>query len=404
MQAIAEPTSGALVRESRRSLWLAIALAAILRLMIAVFGIGTNDIEYWMHFGRAAWLSSFYDLWRENWWMNHPPAPVAWAAITYGLAGESMYAFSVIFKSPGIVADLVSVALIYSMVRFRTQHVRAAAVAAFLFAVNPTMVLITGYHGNTDPVLAMLSLATWALADRGRLGFAALALAASINIKLAPAPTVLLLLACVRTVPQLKRVLVGLAVGTLPFIWMTAKLGTVFLGKTLLYRPPGFSWLVAFIWEYRGSPTFGGFAMWLCEAHRATLTQFVLIGVILLAWGVRQSRGTPSPLLAGTRYWTCFLLYAGGAFQYAVWAIPLLAATRPAWAFVFGIGCGAWICAGYYVSCVQQWPFISRFELHTPDQWKWMLTLPLFTLAGATLSLFRRQKQISLSDQSRSNS
>ena len=53
--------------------------------------------------------------------------------------------------------------------------------------MEPVRILVSGYHGNTDAVYAMLSLlAVYLLQDRNRPLLAGLALGLAINIKLIP--------------------------------------------------------------------------------------------------------------------------------------------------------------------------------------------------------------------------
>jgi hypothetical protein len=87
--------------------------------------------------------------------------------------------------------------LVFELVRL-TRSVRQATIAAILVAISPMLIVVSGFHGNTDPVFVMLSLLTiYLMVVRGWYGFAGAAYALGLSVKLVPvviAPTVLVLL------------------------------------------------------------------------------------------------------------------------------------------------------------------------------------------------------------------
>lgn len=361
------PTPSSDPERERRAIVAIACLAAAMRVAIALVSVGSNDVVTWWDFGRQVASGPFHEIWLTDDVMNHPPLPVLYAGAMYDLAGRSHYVFSLLIKLPGILAEVAAVFLIAHVVRGRTRSGRAARVAAILFAVNPVSLYVAGYHGNLDPLVGVLSLLAWWLADRGRLGAAALALGASINVKLVPAPTVFLLLACVRSRDDLTRVLAGLGAAFVPFAWMLGYLGPEFATRTLGYRPDLESWIAQLSWRARGHPTFGPLATWLAITFRATLSQLILAIVAVLAFYRLRRPTRLDAMTAAAIFWCCLTAIVFRPWQYAVWPVALLAALRPRWAIAYGIVGGVWLAWGYALAGTGQIPLKSIMLWNTPD-------------------------------------
>ena len=374
----------------KRALIAVVAFGALLRIALALVSIGSNDVPIWQAFGRDANREGFLSLWVTHGWMNHPPFPVAYATLVNAIVGESTYRTGLLIKLPGLVADVVSMTLVASIVTRRAGSRRAGVIAATLLAVNPTSLLIVGYHGNTDPILAMFVLVTWWLADRGRFGLAALALGASINVKLGPAPSLVLLLACARSQRELLRIVAGLAASAVPFVVMTVLVGPEFLRHTVGYRPPAFSWLANVAWFSRNLPTVGPLGMFLSSTHYATVTQSTFLIAAALAWVRRRTPDRYDVLTLGALYWAAFMFWNGGGLQYAIWPVPLLAAVRPRLALGYGVAAGVWLAWAYYDVLKPGFPLESVFELTSSEVWQRAMPLPLIALLACVVSLARR--------------
>ena len=58
---------------------------------------------------------------------------------------------------PGIVADFV-VILVLLRIKAEDPRLRLPTWALVIFALSPLSIMVSGYHGNTDPVMVMLFL------------------------------------------------------------------------------------------------------------------------------------------------------------------------------------------------------------------------------------------------------
>jgi hypothetical protein len=180
---------------------------AVIKLILAATTPGTNDVGTFQGFADAirhygpiniyghripvptvpgAFLAPY----------NHPPL-VGWMLVLFNGLRDLGISFRFLIRVPATLSDVVTSLLIFELVR-GSRPLREATVAGVMVASSPALLIISGYHGNTDPIFVMLALASLYLLVNERSGFlAGLAFAAAINIKIVPivALPVLLLIA-----------------------------------------------------------------------------------------------------------------------------------------------------------------------------------------------------------------
>lgn len=112
----------------------------------------------------------------------YPPVWVWFEAGSEWLARRLPVSFPVLVKLPVLAADLAVVTLLARW----SQRRGLGAVPAWLYALHPVSILITGFHGQFDaiPLLFVLLALVWH--EGGALDRSALALAAGIAIKSFP--------------------------------------------------------------------------------------------------------------------------------------------------------------------------------------------------------------------------
>src|SRR5690606_4282740 len=95
---------------------------------------------------------------------NHPPL-VGWWLLAVNALADLGIPFGFLIRVPSIAAHVASVFLVYDMVRRRRPG--QAWASALAVALTPLLVIIAGFHGNNDPVMAAFLLASvWLLVDR----------------------------------------------------------------------------------------------------------------------------------------------------------------------------------------------------------------------------------------------
>jgi hypothetical protein len=175
------------------------AVVTVLKLEVAARTFGTNDVGYWGAFAQAVRDVGPIDIYghalpRLPVAYNHGPL-AGWllAAINWVL-DHDVLSFPFLIRVPACLADFVTVLLVFELVRL-ARPPRQAAVAAVLVACSPVLFVVSGFHGNTDPVFVMFSLLSVYLLVVRRWAFAAgVAFGIALSVKLVPVVLVPVLL------------------------------------------------------------------------------------------------------------------------------------------------------------------------------------------------------------------
>jgi 4-amino-4-deoxy-L-arabinose transferase-like glycosyltransferase len=166
------------------------AVMTVLKLEVAARTFGTNDVGYWGAFAKA--VRDFgpvgiygHDL-RLPVVYNHGPL-AGWLLVAINwILDRGVLSFPFLIRVPACLADFVTTLLVFELVRL-ARPAKQAAIAAALVACSPVLIVVSGFHGNTDPVFVMFSLLTlyllvvrvWALSAGVAFGIA-------LSIKLVP--------------------------------------------------------------------------------------------------------------------------------------------------------------------------------------------------------------------------
>ena len=171
-----------------RTTVLVIALLVLApKLVIAAVTQGTNDVFSWVAFARGVAQKGpvgVYELPFSSIY-NHPPL------VGYFL--EVVNALTVIgipvkftIRALSSIADVASAVLVFELLRTR-RSMTIATISGVLVGASPVLFLVSGFHGNTDPIFLMLVLLScFLLVDKrmGLVGGGVLALA--LGVKLVP--------------------------------------------------------------------------------------------------------------------------------------------------------------------------------------------------------------------------
>jgi len=333
-----EATMATGLRRARaRASWGVVACAVVIgcavKLLLARTTDGTLDVAYWalfldayQHFGGLALYRQtqlFDDRFNEV--FNHPPFMIHVLRIMGALATATRIPFPFWLRLPAILADVGTVALVGGLLG-RTRAARAVAVALAVLAVAPPAILVSGFHGNTDPVMVFFILLTVYLLTReqeagGRhhTWLAGAAFGMGMNIKVVP---LLLLPVLLFALPTARKRLAFLAaagavvaVGSLPYLLQDpvtiaarifgygSQYGRWGVPRVLGLLPPQFAWLDAFY----------------ARAGR----YLVLASVVAASWAMnRRATKPPLALQCGLILFLFLFLTPGFGVQYLAWLVP----------------------------------------------------------------------------------
>ena len=318
---------------SVRIIALAAFAAFLVKIALALRTYGTNDVYTFEKF----WHWSQYlgvGLYRVAWDYNHPPFMLHMLRAMGWLAEITQIPFSFWLRVPGIVADPITLLLVWKTLGSRAQE-RSVRWALLLLAIAPPLILVSGFHGNTDTIMVMFLVLTTHLIEKGRTWLAGAAFALAMSFKVVPVlmiPVILLNLGSHRR----RLVFFGVAGTALLLLWSPYVFQDPFavVRKTIGYRSLYGQWGLSYLAErYLSSQN------WINRILRS-LGAYLLVAAIarLAVW---MNHIHPKPSLFSQMGFVFFFFMAlsnGFGVQYLTWLVP--------WA----VGLGAVPVALYYLT------------------------------------------------------
>ena len=352
-------------------LWLLAAVGVVVTFGVSMCSWGTNDTLSFARFAHGLERDGLLATYRNDPLFNHPPLVSLWCRAALALAGDSALAFAVIFRIPIVLSGGACALLLAQIARFRGASPRAAAALAACATWNPCLILVAGYHCNTDPLYATLGLlAVHLLQDRGRPLLAGLALGLAINVKLIPVLLIVPLALTLRSWRDLFAFAGGLALMALPFL-PPLLMEPAFARNVLHYRSQLDNWGVPYLLAQattgdlapRGEPTGNSLPTLYFR------TGSVLILASVMAWAVlaRALRRWDAHRVAAVTFVLFLVLTPGFGVQYLVVAVPFLyATTTRAFANAYGVLAGLFLLATYWLFWDGGFPLSSLLNSRFP--------------------------------------
>lgn len=161
------------------------------KLVISMTTRGTQDIGTWIGFAQGVnqqGPAGIYgiDFGKLNGTLyNHPPL-VGYYLEALNKLSQWGAPLGVTLRVVSSAADVISGVLVFEILRRRTPRLRST-MSGIAVAASPVLFLISGYHGNNDPLLMMLVLlGCFLIIDKQMAGLGGVALGLAIGIKLVP--------------------------------------------------------------------------------------------------------------------------------------------------------------------------------------------------------------------------
>lgn len=324
----------------RISLWILVAalVAFALKLTIACNTFGTNDVITFYEFARNLHLHGLEWTYQNNISFNHPPITAYYLRAIYHLDHLPFcraygLTFPFLIRFPGILADFIVVLALLWAAKNDTR-VRIPPWAMVLFALSPVSLMVTGFHGNTDPVMVMFLVLAAISTLRSEPLLTGLFLALSCQIKIVP---LLFLPALFFFWSARGRVLSFLVpfVITSALLWAEplTKFPTLFLQNVLSYGSFWGIWGITYWLRLTNLPQFSVVSFHDLPPWEgvivAVLKLFIIIAVLMIAWRRRKLDGRA--LIDSLSYsWIIFFVFSPGVcVQYMIWLAPFVLVSSP---------------------------------------------------------------------------
>lgn len=215
-----------LTAEAQRSLIVAaLVVGTAIKVWWAATTSGSNDVHHFQDFARGVQQFGVYGIYGHHIIAppyNHPPL-TGWILLVLGWLSHHGMPFRLLIRLPATFADIITTILVYKLIRAR-RPAHEATLAAVMLALSPVLLVISGFHGNTDPIFVMFAVLSFYLlvTDRPAI-LAGVCFGAAVSLKLVPVVVlpVLLLVALRSGVRRLAAFVAGAGV-VFVLLWVPA--------------------------------------------------------------------------------------------------------------------------------------------------------------------------------------
>lgn len=275
-------------------------IALVLKLLLAACTLGTNDARTWERDLTAFHTVGFAQLYRSGVQYDspegrlsqrqafiHPPAVLR----VLPVLGNRF-----LLRALCAFADAGTLGLLWSMFRSRAQ--------LMMIALSPISILISGFHGNTDPIMMFFLVAAVFFAENGNAGRAGMAFGLACGVKLVPlmfAPAILLCLPGFR----------------LRFQWLATS-AAVWFALSLPYLAQEPLLIAKSMLEYSGATGLWGFSLVSNPAYDSAAKWIALLAASSVPFWRKRRLFEQCGLVA----FLFLFLSPGFGLQYLAWTVP----------------------------------------------------------------------------------
>jgi len=362
-------------RNSRLLLVAAVLFATSVKLLLAWFTVGSNDVVTWLTFAKTAQTCGgcvYGSLGPYGDPFNHPPFIIH----VLNLLPVSSGLFPFWLRLPSIAADVVSLFLVHRLEPDLSRN------ALLLLALNPVSVLISGFHGNTDPVMIAFLLAAIFFATKSKAVLAGLAFGMAVNIKVIPllfAPCFLVYIMSKKRRAQFcVSVILAVLLLSLPYVLDAREVVKSVLG-------------------YRGLFTNWGFAHYadlagLRPSHLlAKPFQWAMFAVSVALPFCTRRHGLSLFYACAAVTLGFYFLTPSLALQYLAWGVPFVVLPGFGYATLYYILSGSLISLQYHRWSGGRWIFADSHSVLPVTAETEFLSFALWATCGVTLFSIVRQ-------------
>jgi hypothetical protein len=376
----------------RRNLWIVGfgLIGLMLKLVIAFNTFGSTDAVVFYTFAKSLSKEGLEFTYRHSILFNHPPLTAHYLQLIFYLDQQAFFqasglTFPVLLRLPGILADFV-VLLVLLEIPKKHAEIRIPAWAMALFALSPVSLMVSGFHGNTDPVMVMFLVLAASMCLKNKPALSGLFLALSCQIKVVPLLFVPIFFFFWFQRRAVVLFLLSFAL-TCVALWCEPllKFPALFTKNVLSYSGFWGIWGITYWLRLTGLPEFkvvNFFHLPVLERVVITILKWVIIAaVLLIAWRRRKLSG--KRLFDSLAYsWIIFFVFAPSvSAQYLVWLAPFVLVLSPVFYGWLAASCSLFLFFFYNVTAGGfPWYFaMSTNELNTVwtpwSLWPWLVLI-----------------------------
>lgn len=322
------PRTGLSARMHTETGVLVVAYAALsAKLVFALVSAGSNDVGTFLRFGTFIRSEGLGAMYRADPSFNHLPLTALFCAVI-----APLHSFPFWLRLPGIIADLVSVK---TLLRLQRSEQLMPWWSLALLAASPVSILVSGFHGNIDPIMTMALVLAIEAVVNDRPVRCAVWLALAVNIKVAAlllAPLIVLIWWHRRRSHAFVPTFIGITLlGWAPGLIAAPR---EFVDQVLGYSSLWGSWGFTYLAQRTGgaslqAPVGAEDLSSLGSTIVTILKLTIIVSALALAWHHRTATGR-QVWRAVALTWAVFFLFAPGIGpQYLVWLAPFVLVASP---------------------------------------------------------------------------
>jgi tetratricopeptide (TPR) repeat protein len=319
----------------------AAAVSFLVKIALALNTFGTNDVYAWERF--AHWSGLFGSrLYAIDPAFNHPPSMIHALALLSWLANATGVFFPFWLRLPAILADLGSL-WVLSRIFHARLHEPLIRWGLLFFALSPALVLVSGFHGNTDSaVMFFLLLCGW----RGERDLqSGAAFGAAMCVKILPLVALPVLFFARREwrrrIAFVASAVVVIVIGWSPYLFRNpADIYRQVVRYSSIYGHWGLTWLTAWHMPFFRESWHDAFQQWGAYGSLA---------IIAVAAYLVNRRPDRPPVYTQIGAAFFFFLAAANGFgvQYLAWLVPWTVGVSLIPNAFFALASGAFLAAVY---------------------------------------------------------
>ena len=380
----------------------AAALVFALKTTLAFRTFGTSDIVTWNQDLQKLDTEGWQALYRDGvdsvspsgasyhyvQVFSHPPFMLHVIPLWGWLARHTGLALGFWVRLTCSLADLGTL-LLLCLFRAKLPELRIQPAGLLLFAMSPILFMISGFHGNSDPIMMFLVLLSiYFMEIRKQSGWSAAILGLAMGIKVVAvifAPALLFFNPTIREKLRFLLVTMGVvAVGAFPYV-----LQNPFL-------------IVQRLSHYSGQPQVWGWSSiasafadstryhWIADAFTSYGKVLLLLMLVVLSIAMNRDKGRWA-LFSQCGLLAFFFIFfiPGFGVQYLAWLVPWIVVLNVWVIALYSVSAGAFLAAVYTHWCRGfPWDYANAFEVPVWSKPGLLLGLLCWFMTGVVLLLF----------------
>ena len=311
----------------KKTLLLVLVAMTLLKILWAMTSLGSVDTVLFYTFSVGIHKFGFINLYGIDVRFNHTPLTAGFASLLYRASAKDPHTFACLLRLFCVVADITVVA---GLLRWRAKlGNRPVWWALILFAASPVSLMISGFHGNVDPIMvAVLFFAVVAAAHEKPI-LCGLLFGLASNVKIVPivlAP-VFLFFWLARSGAWRFAVSSG-AVMLAGWSWPLLMCPKEYLHNVFGYGSMWGVWGITYLLHLTGAADLQTIDFKELTATQnviaAALKGVIIAGIAAVGWLRRKAAPSEFAVTIGIAWLVFFVFAPGVGVQYIVWAAPFL--------------------------------------------------------------------------------